>query len=62
MVEQKKDSLKVDLDHISKVRKDPYEVVATPDLLQLYSLSIGIQRDPMNLDDLKFTYERDENF
>lgn len=52
----------VDYKKVIGTTHEPYEVELTNNGAALYSLSIGIQRDPMFTDDLKFTYEADADF
>ena len=52
----------VDYKKVIGTTHEPYEVELTNNGAALYSLSIGIQRDPMFTDDLRYTYEADADF
>lgn len=41
---------------------EPYEVKISNNDCILYNLGIGFQKDPMNFDHYKFTFENAENF
>lgn len=53
---------KVDLQKALQHKYEPYDVVLSNNEIILYAVSIGFSQDPKNDDDLKFTYEGDENF
>ena len=42
--------------------KDAYNHFFTPKDAIIYSLGIGLSKDPMNADDLKFTFELKDDF
>ena len=43
-------------------RSENHEVEVTPDKAILYALGIGASRDPMNQQDLTYTYEKHDDF
>ena len=52
----------VDIEHTLNLRKPAYDFTLTNEAACMYALSIGIQQDPMNEDDLKYAYEKDSDF
>ena len=61
MVEESKGA-RIIPDQALTVANEPYEAELSSENAALYALSIGIQSDPMETKDLKFTYEDDRNF
>ncbi len=60
MVEENKNV--VDVEHTLSIKRDPYDFELSNSASQMYALSIGIQRDPMDTKELNFTYEGADNF
>ena len=59
--EEKKDQ-EWDLSKAEGAMMEPYEVTVSNNDCILYNLGIGFQKDPMNKDHYKFTYENAEGF
>ena len=55
-------STSLDVTKIIGHKYKPYTVDLKDSEMILYALSIGFNKDPMNIKDFKFTYELDENF
>ena len=43
-------------------RGEDFEIECTPEKAILYALGIGVSRNPMDKDDLSFTYEKHDDF
>lgn len=60
--EEEKEEPEWDLEKAQGSKMAPYEVKVTNNDCILYNLGIGFQKDPMNKDHYKFTYENAEDF
>ena len=52
----------IDVQKVLSAESEPYEYYLSNEGAILYSLSIGFQRDAMNEDHYKWTYENAEDF